>query len=72
MPKVADTILEGIGRQYLHLRLRSQERVERELQVKYEGRYRNAAIVLLADIFMALAVVAFVVIIAAALYFVVS
>lgn len=72
MPKVADTILEGIGRRYLYLRLRKQERVARELQVKYEGKYKNAGLVLLFDLFMALAVVTFVLIIAAALYFVVS
>lgn len=72
MPKVTDTILEGIGRRYLYLRLRKQERVARELQVKYEGKYKNAGLVLLFDLFMALAVVVFVLIIAATLYFVVS
>lgn len=54
------------------MRLRKQERVARELQVKYEGKYKNAGLVLLFDLFMALAVVTFVLIIAAALYFVVS
>ncbi|GAB3829209.1 hypothetical protein [Pontibacter rugosus] len=72
MPGVADTILEGIGKQYLYLRLRRQERVEQELQVKYEGKYKNAGLVLLFDLFMALAVVAVVALVAAVLYFVVS
>ncbi|MCJ8166506.1 hypothetical protein MKJ04_16800 [Pontibacter sp. E15-1] len=54
------------------MRWRRQERVERELQVKYEGKYKNAGLVLLFDLLMALAVATFVALLAAVLYFVVS
>ena len=72
MPTIADTILEGIGKRYLYLRLRRQERVARELALKYEGKYRNAGLVLLFDLLMALAAVAFVAVVAVILYFVAS
>ncbi|WP_299824908.1 hypothetical protein [uncultured Pontibacter sp.] len=60
--------LERIGELYLQLRLRTPEKIERELSIKYEGQYRNAGLVLLFDVFMALAVVAAVVVLAAILY----
>ncbi|AKD03474.1 hypothetical protein POKO110462_05935 [Pontibacter korlensis] len=72
MPKLTNTILSCLGKLYLRLRLRNQEQVQRELQVKYEGRYRNAGLVLLFDLLMAIAVVAFVVIVTAVLYFTVA
>ncbi|WP_242922550.1 hypothetical protein [Pontibacter liquoris] len=72
MPARADAILEGIGRRYLYLRLRNPTLVERELQQKYEGKYKNAGLVLLFDLLMALAVVAVVGIVAVVLYFVVA
>ncbi|MCX2738836.1 hypothetical protein [Pontibacter anaerobius] len=67
-----DRILEKAGRLYLHWRLRSPEKVQRELRVKYEGRYRNAGLVLLFDLLMALAVIFIVAIAATVLYFVVA
>ncbi|WP_276498134.1 hypothetical protein [Pontibacter litorisediminis] len=69
---LSDRLLEKIGRLYLHWSLRHPEQVQRELQVKYEGRYRNAGLVLLFDLLMALAVVVLVVAVAALLYFVVA
>ncbi|MBC5993280.1 hypothetical protein H8S84_10580 [Pontibacter sp. SD6] len=68
MKSVKDAILEGIGKQYLYLRLRQEERVKRELNTKYEGQYRNAGLVLLFDVFMALAVVVAVALLAGVLY----
>ncbi|TPE40634.1 hypothetical protein [Pontibacter mangrovi] len=65
-----DRLLEKMGKLYLHWRLRHPEKVQRELRVKYEGRYRNAGLVLLFDLLMALAVVVVVAIVAAVLYFV--
>lgn len=67
-----DSALSRLGKVYLRLRFRKKEQAQRELQAKYEGKYRNAGIVLLADLFMAFAVVAFVALIAAVLYFVAS
>lgn len=64
--------MEKVGKLYLHWSLRKPEKVQRELQVKYEGRYRNAGLMLLFDLLMALAVAVFVAIAAAALYFVVA
>ena len=61
-----------IGKSYLHLRYRDKAKVQQELEKKYEGQFRNAGVVLLADIFMALAIVAVVSLIAAVLYFVVA
>jgi hypothetical protein len=63
-------MLSRLGKVYLNLRLRSQEQVQRELQQKYEGQFRNAGLTLLFDLLMALAVVVFVAIIAAVIYFV--
>ena len=63
-----DRLLEKLGRLYLNLRLRHPEKIERELSIKYEGQYRNAGLTLLFDVFMAVAVVAAVVLIAGILY----
>jgi hypothetical protein len=62
-------MLSRLGRIYLYLRLRSRERVQRELHRRYEGRFRNAGLTLLFDLLMALAVVAFVAILAAVIYY---
>lgn len=67
-----ERILSFLGRLYLHLRFQKDKEVQRELRHKYEGAYRNAGIVLLFDIFMTLAVVAIVILIAAVLYFIVA
>ena len=63
-----DAVLAHAGKLYLHLRLRKREKVERELNLKYEGQYRNAGLVLLFDLLMALAAVAVVSLIAIVLY----
>ena len=70
-PSFADTVLSGAGRLYLQLRLGKRERVQQELDQKYEGQYRNAGLVLLFDLLMAFAAVAVVSVIAAALYFII-
>lgn len=64
--------LSLLGKAYLYLRFREKGRVQRELAQKYEGHFENAATVLLADIFMALAVVAVVSLLAGILYFVIA
>ena len=64
-----DTILSQSGKLYLQLRLRSKEKVERELAVKYDNHYRNAGLMLLFDVLMALGVVAIVGLVAIVLYF---
>lgn len=70
MPRtLTDSILSRSGKLYLQLRLRDKAKIERELSVKYEGQYRNAGLMLLFDIFMALAVVAIVGLLAIVLYF---
>ena len=69
---LGEIIFSFIGRFYLYLRYRDKEKVQQELTRKYEGQYRNAGVVLLVDIFMALAVVAIVSLIAAVLYFLVA
>ncbi|MBC5775238.1 hypothetical protein H8S95_14255 [Pontibacter sp. KCTC 32443] len=70
MPRsLTDTILSRAGKLYLQLRLRNIEKIERELSIKYEGQYRNAGVMLLFDILMALAVVAVVGLVAVLLYF---
>ena len=63
-----DAVLARAGRLYLQLRLGKKESVEQELNLKYGGQYRNAGLVLLFDLLMALAVVAVVSLIAAFLY----
>lgn len=66
---LTDAILSRSGKIYLQLRLRSKEKIERELTIKYEGQYRNAGLMLMFDVFMALAVVGVVALIALVLYF---
>jgi len=67
---LSERILSFLGRLYLHLRFRKDKQVQQELRHKYEGAYRNAGLVVLFDMLMALAAVAIVVLIAAFLYFV--
>ena len=70
MPRIiTDVLLSRFGKLYLQLRLRNKAQVERELTIKYEGQYRNAGLVLLFDIFMALAVVAIVALLAIVVYY---
>ena len=63
-----DAVLARAGRLYLQLRLGKKESVEQELNLKYGGQYRNAGLVLLFDLLMAMAAVAVVSVIAAVLY----
>lgn len=67
-PFSRDQWLAMAGKLYLQIRLRNPKEIERELSVKYEGQYRNAGLTLLFDVFMALAVVAFVGLLATILY----
>ncbi|GAB3203543.1 hypothetical protein GCM10027293_34130 [Pontibacter aydingkolensis] len=60
--------MEKMGRLYLRLRLHHPEKINRELSIKYEGQYRNAGLTLLFDVFMAVAVVAAVALIAGVVY----
>ncbi|MER2996890.1 hypothetical protein [Pontibacter populi] len=70
MPRtITDVLLSRFGKLYLQLRLRNKAQVERELTIKYEGQYRNAGLMLLFDIFMALAVVAIVALLAIVVYY---
>ncbi|MHA6248947.1 hypothetical protein ACXYMU_13470 [Pontibacter sp. CAU 1760] len=64
--------LSLLGKAYLYLRYREKGRVQRELAQKYQGQFENAATVLLADIFMALAVVVVVSLLAGALYLIIA
>jgi len=64
-----DRLLAKVGKLYLQLRLRNQSKIERELSIKYNNQYRNVGLMLLFDVFMALAVVAIVGLIALLLYF---
>lgn len=66
---VSDWLLVKTGKLYLKTRLRKPEKIERELTIKYEGQYRNAGLMLLFDVFMALAVLAIVSFLAVVLYF---
>ena len=66
---MGDFILACLGKAYLYFRFRNKAKVQQELQRKYEGQLRNAGTVLLADMAMALAVVAIASLLAAALYF---
>ena len=68
--QVGDRLLAKAGRLYLQLRLRNQTKIERELSIKYNNQYRNVGLMLLFDVFMALAVVAIVGIVALVLYFI--
>ena len=67
---LSESFLEWMGR--LHLYLRYGAKGEQELQRRYEGQYRNAGLVLLFDLFMALAVVVVVAVLAGILYLVLS
>lgn len=67
-----DAILSGVGKLYLQLRFGKGEIEQQELIRKYEGRYRNAGLVLLFDLLMAFAVVAVISLIAAVLYIVIA
>ena len=64
-----DAVLASAGKFYLQLRLGKMECVERELNLKYEGQYRNAGLMLLFDIFMAAAVMAIVGLVTVLLYY---
>ena len=66
---LGDRLLAKAGKLYLQLRLRNPEKIQRELSIKYEGQYRNAGLMLLFDVFMAVAVVAVVGLVALLLYF---
>ncbi|MEJ8756014.1 hypothetical protein WG947_03335 [Pontibacter sp. H259] len=64
-----DRLLAKLGRVYLHIRLRDQAKIERELTIKYNNQYRNVGLMLLFDVFMALAVLAIVGILTIVIYF---
>ena len=67
---IGERLLAKAGRLYLQLRLRNQTKIERELSIKYNNQYRNVGLMLLFDVFMALAVVAIVGLVALVLYFI--
>ncbi len=67
---LSEAILTFLGKAYLYLRFRNKNEVQNQLRRKYEGHFKNAGTMLLADIFMALAVVVFVALFAAMLYFI--
>lgn len=67
---LSNAVLSFIGKSYLYLRFRNSDKVQGQLRSKYEGEYRNAGTMLLADIFMAIAVVVLVAGVAAILYFI--
>jgi hypothetical protein len=62
------SMLSFLGKAYMHIRFRNREKVQKELDKKYEGQFKNAGTMLLADIFMALATVIVISIIAVLLY----
>ena len=66
---IGERLLAKTGKLYLQLRLRKPEKIERELTIKYEGLYRNAGLMLLFDVFMALAVIAIVGLVAIVVYY---
>jgi hypothetical protein len=65
---LTDALLSRSGKLYLQLRLRNKAKIAHELTVKYQGQYRNVGLMLLFDVFMALAVVAIVGLVAVMLY----
>ncbi|NDK57021.1 hypothetical protein [Pontibacter fetidus] len=67
--RIGERLLAKTGELYLQLRLRNKSAVERELTIKYGGQYRNAGLMLLFDVLMALAVVAVVGLVTIVLYF---
>jgi hypothetical protein len=72
MRNLSEAILVRMGRLHLYLRHKGAKEAEQELHRKYEGQYRNAGLVLLFDLFMALAVVVVVAVLAGILYLVTS
>ncbi|GGG28688.1 hypothetical protein [Pontibacter amylolyticus] len=72
MRNLSEAILVRMGKLHLYLRHRGTEEAQQELHRKYEGQYRNAGLVLLFDLFMALAVVVVVAVLAGILYLVLS
>ncbi|WP_162425674.1 hypothetical protein [Pontibacter pudoricolor] len=66
---LTDAFLSWSGKLYLKLRFRNKAKIAHELTIKYEGQYRNVGLMLLFDVFMALAVVAIVGLLAIVLYF---
>ncbi len=71
MRNLTEALLVRMGKLHLYLRYRGGQ-AERELHRKYEGQFRNAGLVLLFDLFMALAVVVVVAVVAGVLYLVSS
>lgn len=69
---ITDAMIARAGKLYLQLRLGKGEKVQQELHQKCEGHFRNAGLVLLFGLLMALAVVAVVSAIAAVLYLAVA
>lgn len=72
MRNLSEAILVGMGKLHLYLRYRGRGEAEQELHRKYEGQYRNAGLVLLFDIFMAITVVVVVAVLAGILYLVLN
>ena len=66
---IGERLLAKTGKLYLQLRLGNKAKIERELTIKYEGQYRNAGLMLLFDVLMALAVVAVVGLVTIMLYY---
>lgn len=73
MRNLGEAILVRMGKLHLHLRQRGgRGTAEQELHRKYQGQYRNAGLVLLFDLFMALSVVVAVAVVAGIVYFLTS
>lgn len=70
MRNLSEAILVRMGKLHLYLRHKGSNEAKQELHRKYEGLYRNAGLVLLFDIFMALSVVVVVAVVAGVLYLV--
>ncbi|MBJ6118742.1 hypothetical protein JAO76_11090 [Pontibacter sp. BT310] len=66
---LTDALLSQTGKFYLQLRFRNKAKIAHELTIKYEGQYRNVGLMLLFDVFMALAVVVIVGLVAIMLYY---
>lgn len=71
MHNLGEAILLKMGKLHLYLRYRGGQ-AEQALHRKYEGQLRNAGLVLLFDLLMALAVVVAVAVVAGVLYLVLS
>jgi hypothetical protein len=69
MRNLSEALLVRMGRLHLYLRHKGRGEAQQELHRKYQGQYRNAGLVLLFDLFMALAVVVVVAIVTGILYF---